>query len=203
MSRSPALVADTSPSGAAEDHSISLGMANLIGLPLFLLLAAAVVVPYGLLWGWTRLYLAFNEFMDWQRFIPAIIVGTVVHEGLHGLGWTFFGRLASGAVRYGFNARTVTPYAHCTVPILASAYRKGTVLPGIVLGIIPAALGLAVQSGFFIMFAAFFLAAASGDFLCLWLMRSVSADAWVTDHPTRAGCVVARSPETGAGKPSA
>ena len=190
MSQATALVSEPPASGAAEDYSISLGMANLIGLPLFLLLAAAVVVPYGLLWGWTRLYLAFNEFMDWQRCIPAIIVGTIVHEGLHGLGWTVFGRLGPGSVRYGFNVRTVTPYAHCKVPIQAAAYRTGTILPGFALGVIPAVFGVAAENGFSIMFAAFFLAAASGDFLCLWIMRTVSTDAWVTDHPTRAGCVV-------------
>lgn len=190
MPPAPAHVSDPASADGTGDFSISLGRANLLGVPLFLFLAGAVVVPYGLLWGWTRLYLAFNEFMNWQRFVPAIVVGTIVHEGLHGLGWTFFGSLAPRSVRYGFNLRTVTPYAHCTVPMKASDYRKGTVLPGIMLGVLPAAVGLVAESGILIMFAAFFLAAASGDFLCLWIMRSVPYDVWVTDHPTRAGCLV-------------
>ena len=174
-----------------KDYSISLLKANLLGAPLFLALAAAVTVPFGLAWGWARLLLAFNEFMNLERLIPSVVVGTIVHEGLHGIGWAFFGRIPLRAIRYGFSLRTLTPYAHCPLPLPAAAYRRGTLLPGIVLGLVPALVGVAGGSGFLIIFAAFFLGAASGDFLCLWIMRSVAPEASVTDHPTRAGCVVA------------
>lgn len=177
------------PEGA-EDHSITLARANLFGIPIFLFLAAAVVIPYGLVWGWIKLFLAFNEFMNWQRFVPAIVVGTVLHEALHGVGWSFFGRKPLRVIRYGFNLRTITPYAHCPVPLPASAYRAGTLLPGVALGLLPAIAAVATGHGLTVIFSAFFLGAASGDFLCLWLMRAVPPDAQVTDHPTRAGCIV-------------
>ena len=178
------------PTTPRTDYSISLGKANLIGIPLFIMLAGVVVVPYGLIWGWTKLFLAFNEFMVITVFLPALIIGIVVHEGLHGLGWSLFGKQPYSVIKYGFNVRTITPYAHCTVPLQMSAYRAGTALPGIVLGVIPALIGIVTGSGFFIMFAAFFLGAASGDFLCLWIMRSLSPETFIKDHPTRAGCIV-------------
>jgi hypothetical protein len=181
------------PAVEGADYSISLVRANLYGVPLFLFLAAAAVVPYGVVWGWTRLFLAFNEFMNWQRFIPAIVLGTIAHEGLHGAGWALFGRLPFRTIRYGFNVKTVTPFAHCPVPLRASAYRAGTLLPGLLLGGFPALAAVVTGNGFMIIFSAFFLGAASGDFLCLWIMRAISPDAQVTDHPTRAGCVVAAS----------
>lgn len=174
----------------SDDYSISLLRANLVGIPIFLALAGLVVLPYGLAYGWVRLFLAYNEFMNWQRFVPAIVVGTVLHEALHGAGWALFGRLPFRAIRYGFSVRTLTPFAHCPVPLPINAYRAGTALPGIALGVLPALIALAGGSGFLIIFSAFFLGAASGDLLCLWLMRTVPADAVVRDHPSRAGCEV-------------
>ncbi len=181
------------PAGTIDghtDYSISLAKANVIGIPIFIVLAAVVAVPYGLAWGWVSLFLAFNEFMVFQIFLPALIAGIFVHEGLHGFGWSFFGNQPLSAITYGFNWKTITPYAHCTVPLKASAYKIGTALPGIALGIIPGVLGVILQNGFLTMFAAFFLGAASGDFLCLWLMRSIPPEATVIDHPSRAGCMV-------------
>jgi hypothetical protein len=172
------------------DYSISLAKANIVGIPVFIMLAAAVTIPYGLAWGWVALFLAFNEFMVLQILLPSLIVGIFVHEGLHGFGWSFFGKQPFRAVTYGFNWKTITPYAHCTVPLKASAYKIGTALPGIALGIIPGVVGVFLQNGFLTMFAAFFLGAASGDFLCLWLMRFIPSEATVVDHPTRAGCMV-------------
>lgn len=180
----------TSQTIAGTDYSISLGKANLIGAPLFVILAGIVVIPYGLTWGWIALFLAFNEFMVLKIFLPAMIIGVVVHEMLHGLGWVYFGKQSMRVIKYGFNIRTLTPYAHCTVPLQASAYKIGTALPGIALGIIPGLIGLFAQNGFLTIFAAFFLGAASGDFFCLWLMRSISPESTVIDHPTRAGCMV-------------
>lgn len=175
-----------------KDYSISLLRANMLGAPLFLALAAAVVVPYGVVWGWAELFLAFHEFMNLQRLLPAVVVGTILHEGLHGAGWAFFGRLPFGTMRYGFSVRTLTPFAHCPVPLPASAYRTGTALPAIALGLFPAVAAIVTGSGFMIIFAAFFLGAASGDLLCLWIMREVPPEVPVRDHPTRAGCVTAR-----------
>jgi hypothetical protein len=178
------------PGSERTDYSISLVRANVVGIPLFLALAACVVVPYGVVWGWMKLLLAFNEFMVVRIFLPAIVVGTVVHEGLHGLGWAFFGRLRFRTIRYGFNWKTVTPFAHCPVALPASAYRAGTALPGIALGLFPALAAIITGNGFMIIFAAFFLGAASGDLLCLWIMRGIPAQTPVRDHPSRAGCLV-------------
>lgn len=119
-----------------------------------------------------------------------LVLGTIVHEGLHALGWKVFGQQAWSVFKFGINWRTVTPYAHCQVPLKASAYKIGTALPGIVLGIIPSIQGILFHDGIVTLFGAFFLGAASGDFLCLWIMRSVPPDKFVKDHPTKAGCLV-------------
>lgn len=175
------------------DFSMPLGRANLIGIPFFLLSVAVVVLLFYAVGGLAILLRSLRFFLNPMTFIPLLIIGTVIHECLHVLGWKVFGRQPWSVFKFGFNWKTVTPYAHCQVPLEASAYRKGTVLPGLILGVLPSAAGILLQDGIVTLFGAFFLGAACGDFLSLWLMRSVHPDALVKDHPTRAGCIVLES----------
>jgi hypothetical protein len=86
--------------------------------------------------------------------------------------------------------KTLTPYAHCNVPMRADAYVIGAATPGIVLGLAPLVAGMLFASGVLFAFGALFTLAAGGDALIIWLMRGVSADSMVLDHPTRAGCLI-------------
>ena len=93
-------------------------------------------------------------------------------------------------MRLGFQWKVLTPYAHCTVPMPARPYRIGAAVPGIALGIVPIAAATALGNGPLLAFGLFFLLAAGGDALILWLLRDVPGDRLVEDHPTRAGCYV-------------
>lgn len=177
------------PEGTS-DYSIGVARANLLGVPLFLIMFALVLLPFEIIWGWNVLVIAIVHASTLTVGVPLLIGGVIGHEALHGIGWMHFGKTPMSAIRFGFHWKTITPFAHCTLPIKASAYRAGAALPGIVLGILPAAVGLTLGIGIVALFGAFFLAAASGDALSLWIMRSVPADAEVIDHPTRVGCLV-------------
>ncbi len=67
------------------------------------------------------------------------------------------------------------------------------------LGILPAAAGLVTGNPWVMFFGIFFLLAASGDAVILWLLRGVPANALVEDHPTRAGCYVIQPEQAGPG----
>jgi len=45
-------------------------------------------------------------------------------------------------------------------------------------------------SGWLAGYSILMLAAASGDALILWILRSVSADRLVQDHPSKVGCTL-------------
>lgn len=193
-----ALPGSTSPA-AGGDHTISLLRANLAGVPLFLALMIAVILPYAALHGKGETMLGAMTFGKLVVLIPSIIAGTVAHEGIHGLGWALAGRLPLSTVRYGFHWKTVTPYAHLTVPIASRAYRVGVVLPGILVGLVPAAAGYAFSSAPLVWFGGLFTGAAAGDLLGLWAIRRIPAETFVRDHPSRVGCTVvdpASTPET-------
>lgn len=177
------------------DHSISMLRANLVGLPLFLVMMSALVLPWFAMHGLPAFLLGVNRFVRLEVFLPWIAVGTVVHEGLHGLGWVAAGNRSFRSVRFGFHWKTLTPYAHFTEPMTVRAYRVGIVLPGLVVGLLPAFVGYGISNPAFILFGGMFFGAAAGDALGLWAVRKLPPDTFVLDHPSRVGCTVVSSPD--------
>jgi hypothetical protein len=174
-----------------EDRSVSMGAANGYALAFVVPAGAALLGAFLALHGWRPLYAATDAAFGRPLVALAVFAaGVVAHEALHALAWRLAGRVPAGAVRLGFQWRTLTPYAHCAVPMAASAYRVGAAVPGVALGLLPALLGLATGGGAVFLFGLLFTLAAGGDALILWLLRDVPVDRLVEDHPTRAGCVV-------------
>jgi hypothetical protein len=120
----------------------------------------------------------------------AVILGIVVHELIHGMSWVIFGRKPFSAIKFGFQWKTLTPYAHLKEPVEVNVYRIGAFMPGFLLGILPYTLSVLSGSGDLFWFGLLYTLAAGGDFLILWLIRHVKAGTLVEDHPTRAGCYV-------------
>ncbi len=176
---------------AKIDASISMGLANVIALGFIPLTTAIVMVPYWLLWG--RNSTAFTLTLNIGDLVPFVFVmvfSVLAHEALHGLGFAWFGQVTRSALHFGIQLKTLTPYTHCQVPMSASGYRLSLALPGIALGALPAALGMALGIGWLLLYGLLMLFAAGGDLAILWAIRSVSPDAQVIDHPERAGCWV-------------
>ncbi|MBV6621903.1 MAG: DUF3267 domain-containing protein [Rivularia sp. (in: Bacteria)] len=123
-------------------------------------------------------------------FMLAIFIGVIIHELIHGITWQFFSNKKSNAIRYGINWKTMSPYAHCKEPMGIKAYRLGAVMPAIILGFLPAIIGILTGNTFIFIFGLAFILAAGGDILILWLIRNVKAGSLVEDHPKRAGCYV-------------
>ncbi len=170
-----------------------MGKANVYALPLLAVAAVTVLGPYVWIWGLGALKEGLNATVGNVTSLPVYLSGIALHEFLHGLGWVRLGKLPWTSVRFGFHIKTLTPYVHCLVPIPASVYRKATALPGIALGVLPAFAALVTGIGTVAIFGTFFLAAACGDFLILWIIRSLPPDTLLKDHPTRAGCIVLTS----------
>lgn len=124
-------------------------------------------------------------------------VGIVVHEAIHGLTWAALGRLPRSAIRFGVQWKTATPYAHATVPLPAWAYRWGTAMPLLLLGLVPALAGIGFGDARIAGFGMLFTLVAGGDLAVLWLMRGLPRHAWVQDHPERAGCLVVQPAREG------
>jgi hypothetical protein len=157
-------------------------------------LGPAIVLLLGgflALHGWRPLYAATDAFFN-APLVPLLVfvAGVVAHEALHALAWKAASGLPWREIRLGFQWKTLTPYAHARAPMTARAYRVGAATPGVVLGLVPAAVGLATGGGGWMLFGLLFTLAAGGDALILWLLRGVAPGRLVEDHPARAGCYV-------------
>ena len=76
------------------------------------------------------------------KCVIALVSGIFLHEALHGLGWVFFTKGGFKSLKFGFTEHEMAPYAHCREPLPVFAYRLGIVLPGILLGVVPALAGI-------------------------------------------------------------
>jgi hypothetical protein len=89
-----------------------------------------------------------------------------------------------------FGVKSLSPYTHCDVPLPARVYRSGAIMPALVQGLLPYAVGLSTGIGWLSAFGLMYIFAAGGDMLILWMLRGVKADVMVEDHPSRVGCYV-------------
>lgn len=166
--------------------------AQIASLP-FGLFAAAEFLLFILVWGFQPVLAVSDILLPWY-FLPIFFIGIVVHELIHGLTWMAAAQLPVKHIKFGFQRKTLTPYAHCTVPITKSPYVIGTVMPAVLMGFLPFILSLVIGNGWLLIFGVIFTFAAVGDFLIVWLIRSVAWNARVEDHPEHAGCYVYDEP---------
>ncbi|MBP1654599.1 MAG: hypothetical protein H6Q28_1155 [Bacteroidetes bacterium] len=185
----PRTGAPTFPPGGRE-VVMSFGRINLLAIPVGLAVVLLSLLPFTFLWGFARLGEGMAGFFALTSFLPAVIVGIVVHEVLHGITWALAGHRPLSSIRFGFNVSTLTPYAHFTEPLPATPYRLGAAMPGLVLGVIPVVIALATGNGWLAGFGTLFLVAASGDIIILWMLRDVPASSTIQDHPSKPGCIV-------------
>jgi hypothetical protein len=167
-----------------RDLSISMARANVVVLSLSIPISIAQYAIF--LLSAVSIEISLNPIV----LLIAIILGIVVHEVIHGLSWVIFGRKPLSMVKFGFQWKTVTPYAHLKEPIEVNVYRLGTFLPGFLLGILPYILSLLLNDANLFWYSIVHTAAAGGDWLVLWMLRDVRGGMLVEDHPTNAGCYV-------------
>lgn len=176
----------------AYEATVPLEWANWVGVLLIPAVGVLLGLPFYWVWGqnlWLELIRLLQETSLWVM-LGVLLVSVVVHEGLHALGFVWVGGVARTAVSFGIFWRTLTPFAHCRAPMTMNAYRLAVALPGLLLGVVPAGLGLLLGLVPLLLFGCWMVVAASGDVAVLWATRHVAGSALVRDHPTRAGCWV-------------
>lgn len=170
-----------------SDTTLSIRTANIIGAAA-LPVAFAPVPLHAALWGWESFHL--RLIVAAALFVPATILGVLLHEGLHALGFILLGGAPRKRIRFGIDRETLSPFAGCSAPMGIGAYRASVALPALVLGGVPLAAGLAAGLGWLTAWGCWMLALAGGDAAALWAARRVPAGARVLDHPGRVGCRV-------------
>ncbi|WP_276496835.1 DUF3267 domain-containing protein [Pontibacter litorisediminis] len=179
--------------------TLTAAEANVKALVFMLPILVLYIVPYVLLWPGRFSYGAVEGFVREQGvqvlFYPFLmllvfVLGAVVHELLHGLTWAVFCRHGVKSIKYGVHWRYLTPYCHCQEVLPLRPYVLGGIMPGLVMGLLPAVAGMATGNLLLFLFGLFFSIAASGDLLVLWMLRHAKPSDFVQDHPEKIGCYV-------------
>jgi hypothetical protein len=174
---------------AKHDFSISMLHANVAAI---LIMIPTAILQFSL---FHALHGAKNmdftiRLQDLVLFLVFLVVSIVVHEFIHGLTWVVFGSKTFAAVKFDMQWKTLTPYAHLKEPIEVNLYRLGGFMPGFILGILFFIASIILGNSYLLWFSIIQTAAASGDWLILWILRNVKSGTLVEDHPSRAGCYV-------------
>lgn len=172
-----------------RDLSISVLRAHLLSLP-FLILPAMIIAAFYIIFGHNAFIKGIYNFFSFPEILFILVVGTILHELLHGITWWLFGDIHFKAIKYGFQIKSFTPYVYCRKPIRASSYRTGAMMPGLLLGFVPALIGLAAGDAWVMLFGVLFLSAAGGDFLILIMIKDVDRESLIEDHPDNVGCFI-------------
>ncbi len=167
---------------------MSFRAANLYALILTPFLSTIILIPYILRLLRPDVFLVLPSIKQLLLLMVAFLVGVILHELLHAIGWMTAGRVEWHDIKFG--VKSMTPYTHCKVPVSASVYRFSVLLPGIVLGLIPGWIGCMVNSFWWVVFGIAMFTSAAGDLMIIWLLRDLPSTAQILDHPSKMGCQV-------------
>lgn len=174
-----------------EKRTINLVKANIYSLILIPFFVVLYFVPYYLIWK--------NDFsnFDFTKIVSKgyilfviIIIGIILHELIHGITFAFFAKKGFKSIKFGVLWKSLTPYCHCKEPLLRNHYMLGVIMPFVILGLIPAIVGIATNDLNILILGTFFSIVACGDFLIINLLRKEDSKSWIEDHPTEAGYFV-------------
>ncbi len=126
-------------------------------------------------------------------FLLVLLLLVVVHELVHGLVWALFAEHHFRDISFGVMRQFLTPYCSCAVPLRKGHYLLGALMPLLLLGVLPALLGIGIGSFFLLLLGLTMIVAAAGDMMIagkILAYRSTAQEIVYIDHPTEAGSVI-------------
>jgi hypothetical protein len=183
---------------AQVDHERTMTIEEVLRFawPWIIGMTLASFVPHMAIHGLGAPSSAVALFLDLVYLIAAYAIGVVVHEALHVVGMLVFGRVSWRSVTGGHRISEGVVYVHTTQPMSARAYRGVLVLPGILTGIVPVLIGWITGSWWLTIYGWLMTTSAVGDIAIIRLIRDLSSDTPVQDHPEKVGMLVLKREET-------
>ncbi len=176
-----------------KSETMSALNANIIAFAMLLPIAIICIVPFVLVWGWQSFFEGFSFLRSHQVLLLLILIlGIVMHEGLHGLTWGLFAKGHLKSIRFGVKWAYLTPYCHCNEPLKRNHYLLGGIMPGLVLGLFPVIVALIFGIGWLLLLGIFFIGAAGGDLMVLFKLIKIDKKHLIQDHPKEIGFLVLR-----------
>lgn len=174
-----------------EKRTINLQKTNLYSIGYAFFFAVLYFLPYQLLWKKNFFDIFLNKLLPkWWISLIIFIIGIVLHELIHGISWSFFTKNGFKSIKFGIIWKMLTPYCHCKEALPRNHYLIGVIMPFILLGLLPAVVGIAINNDYFLFFGFIFSVAALGDLLIINLLRKEAPNNLIEDHPSEIGYFV-------------
>ena len=171
-------------------HDLTIGMGKASWIAIFLLIPL-FIAGYGLY------YLVHHKIemtgFNGATFLIVFLLLTVVHELIHGISWSIFTPNDFKDIAFGIMMPYLSPYCTCMAPLTKPRHIFGTVMPLILLGIIPTVIGIAAGIPMALLMGLLMIDIATGDILIIRKIlayKTSAKDVVYMDHPTDAGGVI-------------
>ena len=168
-----------------QKKTISMLVANLLAIALFVVVGALLCIPYFYLYGNNELT-SWNTIFPW--FLLLVVVGIVVHELVHGITWLLLTHKDFSHLSFGILPGGV--YCHIDVPMPKRQYVIGALMPLLLLGLVPTLVAFCIGSLLWLLLGIVFIVSAAGDIMIVWAIRKEPYNVLVYDHPSEPGCLV-------------
>ena len=180
-----------------ERKNLTFGVveANVWAIVVTLPLIIPFLLAYRVMWGeeWTVL--------PWWGYLLGsflVVVFIVAHELIHGAVFACFAKDGFRAVAFGVIWSMLTPYCTCRESLKRKHYMLAILAPTVVLGILPAAVALAIGSRWILYLGILMILGGGGDIMCaikLATYRTKGKDCLFFDHPYEVGLAVFERPK--------
>lgn len=130
-----------------------------------------------------------SNYQGWEM-IAFIIPLAIVHELTHGICFAISAKDGFKNVSFGFSKKIFCPYCHCNTAINARGYIIAALMPGIIWGIVPAALSVIYCNPHLLSFSILGIGGASCDVYCVLTLLKISnhnTDSLVYDYRNSVG----------------
>lgn len=173
------------------EKTVSIAAANTWGLLVTLPVVIAFGVWFVLRHGTTVLgELSVIEII----LIVVMYLGLIfVHEGLHGVTWACFAPEHFKQIEFGFIKQQLTPYCWCGAPLTKGRYLLGSMMPGLVLGVLPCTAACLLGWPAWLWLGELMLLGAAGDLLISLKLLGCGGrgkELCCLDHPTECGLIL-------------
>ena len=172
-----------------KEITFSIIKANLYGLLISLIILLPVIFLYSHLNG---LELKFLELTESKIIFLVLgsLLSIALHELLHALFFLIFSRGKFKSVKIGFIKQYLTPYAHCSEPLLKLEYAIVLIAPLFFLGIIPIVVAFYLKDILVLFYSLIMISAASVDVLLLFCLLKIPNHKKILDHEDKAGFLI-------------
>lgn len=181
-----------------EERDLTIGVvyANVMAL----VLAAPIILCFAILFNCcnTNITSAYSTLMSENAIlwilavVAAFAVLIVVHELIHGITWSLFATKRWKSISFGYIAKYMTPYCTCNEALKKWQYIIGSLMPTIILGIIPMVISVGTGSVVMFIIGTCMILSGGGDLtisLKLAMFKTHGKDVICIDHPYQVGLV--------------